>query len=109
MISFSDIEKVFSFSSDKGFCIEIEFKIKDDQKYRTCWMGKMPDENNQYKDLYWYGLTPDGTEAYDYDNFAEFCAAPVFDGKSLKTVWDKVIILSIDGCDPEKRFSAYII
>ena len=71
-------------------------------------MGKTPDKEDKEKELYWYGLVPDCSEAYNYDNFQDFSSAPVFEGKSLKEIWHKITILSIDGCDPEERIQAYL-
>ena len=107
MITFEDITKLFSRSLEGKFCIEIEFLLKDEPKYQTCWMGKMPDKENKEKEIYWYGLVPDVSAAYDYDNFCDFSSASVFHGKSLQEIWEKVEILSIDGCDPEERLSVY--
>ncbi len=106
MISYSDITKLFSKDLEGKSCIEIEFLVKGYQKYQHCWMGKTPDKATK-KDSYWYGLVPDGSEAYDYDNFQDFASAPIFDGKSLKEVWKEVEVLSIDGCAPEDRLSIY--
>ncbi len=106
MISFNDITKLFSHNLEGKFCIEIEFLIKGEPIYQSCWMGKMPDRENIEKEVYWYGLVPDGSEAYDYDNFRDFSSASVFHGESLKEIWEKVEILSIDGCDPEERLLA---
>ncbi len=108
MISYSDFTKMFSFDLEGKWCIEIEFFVKGYPKYQSCWMGKMPDNVDKEKELYWYGLVPDCTEAYDYDNYEDFSSAPVFNGKSLKNVWRQVEILSIDGCDPEDRILAYL-
>ena len=108
MISFEDITKLFSFDLEAKWCIEIEFSVKGYPKYQFCWMGKMPDKTNKEKELYWYGLVPDGSKAYDYDNFQDFSSAPVFDGKSLKTIWKEVEVLSIDGVEPEERIAAYL-
>ena len=108
MISFSDITKVFSYQLNGESCIEIEFLVKGHPKYQTCWMGKTPDKTNKEKDSYWYGLVPDGSGAYDYDNFEEFSSAPVFEGKSLKEMWPHIEILFIDGCDPEERIFVYL-
>lgn len=98
MISFEQITKVFAFNIHKKYCIEIEFSIINNEKYDECWMGKTYD-NNIEKDIYWFGLTPDGMNAYDYVSFEEMSEAPVFDGCSLKGVWDKVEIISINGCE----------
>ncbi len=108
MISFLDITKVFSFNLQNKYCIEIEFSVKGYPRYQSCWMGKMPDNHDEEKELYWYGLVPDGSEAYEYDNLQDFSCAPVFDGRSLKEVWNNVDILSIDGCDPKDRIEAYL-
>ncbi len=107
MISFADIIILFSFELEGKWCIEIEFLVRGYPKYQSCWMGKMPDKENKEKELFWYGLVPDGSEAYDYDSFQGFSSAPVFDGKSLKEIWEKVEIVSIDGCDPKDRLSTY--
>jgi len=107
MISFNDITKLFSRNLEGTFCIEIEFLVKEESTYQSCWMGKMPAKENKEREVYWYGLVPDGSEAYDYDNFRDFSSASVFHGKSLKEIWEKVEILSIDGCDPEERLLAY--
>lgn len=108
MISFENLAKLFSFDTESKRCIEIEFSVKGHFKYQSCWMGKMPDDKNIEKDLYWYGLVPDGSEAYCYDNFQDFFSAAVFDGSSLKDILDKVDLLSIDGCAPEDRLRAFL-
>lgn len=107
MISFKDIAKLFSHDLEGKFCIEIEFSVQGEPTYQSCWMGKMPNALNKENNIYWYGLVPGGSEAYDYDNFADFSSASVFNGKSLKEIWNNVEILSIDGCDPESRLFVY--
>jgi hypothetical protein len=108
MFSFENFAKIFAFDTKGKYCIEIEFSVKGHPKYRSCWMGKLPDEKNKEKEVYWYGLLPDGSEAHSYDNFQDFSSAPVFDGRSLKEIWNKVELLSIDGCDPEERLAVYL-
>lgn len=108
MISFADITKLFSFDTEGKMCIEVEFRVEGEPEYASCWMGKMPDDDNEGQELYWYGLKPDGSAGYDYGDPDAFFAAPVFDGRSLKEIWEKVEILSIDGMDPEERIRVYI-
>ena len=103
MISFDDITKLFARDLNNKFCIEIDFCVAGLSDYQDCWMGKMPDRFDKRKEIYWFGLAPDGSKAYDYDNYSDFVNALVFDGKSLKQVWDRVELFSIDGCDPETR------
>ncbi len=108
MTSFNEITKIFSYDLQNDGSIEMEFLIKGEPKYQECWMGKTLDETNKEKVLYWYGLLPNGAEAYDYDHFDAFSEAPVFNGKSLKEVWDRIEILSIDGCGPKERITFYL-
>lgn len=119
MISFENFAKMFSVDLQNRMCIEIEFSVGEN--YQNCWMGKMPEQKKTKQiilplftpktpshDIYWFGLASDGTASYDYDNFADFSSAPVFDGKSLKEIWINIELLSIDGCDPEERIQFYI-
>ena len=115
MISFDDITKLFAIDLNKKNCIEIEFSVAGLSDYQNCWMGKTPnkllkkiDRFSKGKEVYWFGLAPDGSKAYDYNNFSDFSNALVFDGKSLKEVWDQVKLLSIDSCDPETRIKKLI-
>ena len=107
MIRYEQIEKLFSFNTRKKFCVEIQFALQNSPKYDYCWMGKMWSRDEQ-KDVFWYGLTPDGKNAFDYHSFEEMANAPVFDGLSLKDVWDHIVIEEIDGCDPQQRLEDYI-
>ncbi len=108
MITFGQIEKLFSQNLNGRLCIEIDFTVRGFLNYKYCWMGKMPDQSDKNKELYWFGLAEDGSKAHDFDNFFTFSTAPIFDGKSLKDVWDNVELFSIDGCDPEERIQAYL-
>ena len=88
-------------------CIEILFSVKGNKKFNYCWMGKMPDKNTK-QDVFWYGLTSDGKNGYDYPNFDEFASANVFDGKSLLQLWNNIVIEEIDGCDPAEMVDWYL-
>ena len=103
MIEFNDIVKLFTYSSQNAYSIEIEFSVKGYPKYQGCFMGKTNTESK----IYWFGLAGDGSKAFDYDDFLDFVTAPVFDGKALKEVWADIELLSIDGCDPEERIKEY--
>ena len=88
-ISFEDFKKIMSYDiTKKQTCIEIEFCVDNYETYQTSWLGKMIDkETNQV--VYWFGLTEDGSQAYDYDSFDKFSNAKVFNGKSLNEIWNK--------------------
>ncbi|GKX28325.1 hypothetical protein SH1V18_08050 [Vallitalea longa] len=87
-------------------CIEMNFCIDDDTEYKDCWLGKMPDKNG--KELYWYGLVPDGLQAYDYTELEDMLNAKVFREKSLCDVIERITWYSLDGCSIEKRLPDYI-
>lgn len=107
MITFDQITRLFTFDTKKKLCVEIQFMLQNNQKYDYCWMGKMWSREKK-KDVFWYGLTPDGKNAFDYSSFDEMANAPVFDGLSLKDVWNQIVIEEIDGCDPQERLEDYI-
>lgn len=67
------------------------------------------DRWNKGKEVYWYGLAPDGSKAYDYNNFFDFSNAPVFDGESLKEVWERVELFCVDRVDPKMRIKEFYL
>ena len=107
MITFAQIKQLFAFETQGKYCVEILFSVQQSDKFNCCWMGKMHDQNVG-KDVYWFGLTEDGKNAFDYATFEEFANAKVFDGKSLVEIWDTVTVKEIDGCDPTERLRDYI-
>ena len=107
MIPFDQIARLFAFDTKKKYCIEIQFMLEKSEKFNLCWMGKMWDRTEK-KDIYWYGLTPDGTNAYEFDSFDQMALVPVFDGFNLAEVWNRVVIEEIDGCDPAERLQNYL-
>ena len=78
---------------------ENNFEILGSDKYNNCWIGYSPDNNT-----YWFGLTEDGNNAYDYPSADEILNAPVFDGKSMYELWDKVVFWSINGLSVKDWF-----
>ena len=107
MITFDQLKQLMSFETQGKYCIEIAFSVKDQGKFSSCWMGKTPDEESK-ADSYWFGLTEDGNNAFEYRTFEEFVSAKVFEGRSLFEIWDKVAVSEINGCDPEEQILHYI-
>lgn len=89
-------------------CIEMNFCIDDDTEYEDCWLGKMPDRDNLGKEVYWYGLTSDGLQGYDYAKLEDILNSKVFHGKSLFDVIEKITWCSLDGCSIEERLPDYL-
>ena len=102
MVSFERFTKLFSGDLPPAACVEIEFSLIGTD-FRNCWMGKGHDAADPEKAVYWFGLAADGSAAYDFDTFAAFAGAPVFNGKSLEEMWDRVVLHSVDGCDPDEH------
>ncbi len=93
--------------SEKQNCIEIEFSVDNCDIYQSSWLGKMIDEKTK-EDSYWHGLTPDGSQAYDYDSFEKFVNVKIIFGRSIKEIWDSITIISIDASDVQERVSDYL-
>ena len=89
-------------------CIEMSFCIDNDKEYEDCWLGKMPDRNEPGKEVYWYGLVPDGSQAYDYAKLEDILNDKVFHSKSLCDVIEKITWYSLDGCSIDERLPDYI-
>ena len=106
-MEFELFEKLMSFDTKGRICMEIFFRVKDSDKFDCCWMGKLPHRDTK-EDVFWYGLTADGKNAYDYSDFEGFSEAPVFDGLSLLEIWERVVIEEINGCDPEEMIQLYL-
>jgi len=107
-ISFSDFERIMSRKVIvKQTCIEIEFCVDNSPVYHDSWLGKMANDENSSVS-YWFGLTADGSQAYDYDSFEQFVNARVFNDNSLCDIWDSISLLSIDACDVQERLSYYL-
>ena len=71
-------------------CVEMNFFVDGDTEYTDCWLGKMPNKEKLGLELYWYGLVPDGTQAYDFYDLHEFLNAKVFHNESLIDIFDKI-------------------
>lgn len=95
----------FNIKNNKA-AIEINFYIENDMIYTSCWLGKLISKENE--EVYWLGLTENGTEAYDFNSKENLFEAKVFKGKNLKEVWNKVIIITIDSCDVKDRLEYYV-
>ncbi|MGN0523360.1 MAG: aminoglycoside 6'-N-acetyltransferase [Eubacterium sp.] len=78
---------------------ENSFEIVGNYKFDDCWIGYIEEFNE-----YWFGLTPDGNNTYEYKTADEILNAPVFDGKSMHELWDKVNFYSINGLGAEEWF-----
>lgn len=104
-ISFDTFNKLLTTHLRDNCCQEILFNLENSEKYNHCWMGAINKNGNVE---YWFGLTQDGKEAYDYPSFDDMASALVFHGKSIKEIWEHIDILSINGCSPESIIPFYL-
>lgn len=108
-IKLQDLIRILSSDVIKyGCCIEMNFCINNDNEYKECWLGKMPDRDDPSKEVYWYGLVPDGSQAYDYSRLEDIINAEVFHGKCMSYVIKGITWYSLDGCSIEERLSHYL-
>ena len=107
-ITFEDFCRIMSYDVESSqSCIEIEFYIDNCKEYQCSWLGKMLD-NKEGKAVYWFGLTEDGLQAYEFESLEQFITAKVFHGKNMKEIWKDVSIRAIDACNVEERLPFYL-
>ena len=109
-ITFEDFSHIMSSNRHKEHesGIEINFFVDDCIVYQDSWLGKMVNRYNQ-KDCYWFGLTYNGLQAYDYESFDAFVDAKVFYGsKSLRDIWDSISFLSLGGGPVSEMLPCFI-
>ena len=97
----------FDISTKQDPCTEIYFYVLNYVDYQESWLGKSIDKGTN-KEIYWYGLTPDGSQSYNFYSLSQFINAKVFHGKNIKEIWDLIFITSIDGGNIEEIFSFYM-
>lgn len=107
-ISFEEFEQLLKYdAAGECSCTEVFFHIDDDLEYTSCWLGKMSGKNAD-EPVYWYGLSQDGSQAYDFNSLNDFINAPVFHGETIKNKWNFVTLSSIDGCSVTERLRHYL-
>jgi len=109
-ITFEEFRQVVAYdlNGKANPCMEIWFRIDGCIEYQDSWLGKMADHDTK-KDVFWFGLTPDGSQAYEYDIFEDFANAKVFYGsKSLKEIWNSISILSLGGGTVDEMLPYYL-
>jgi hypothetical protein len=107
-IQFEQFEKMMAYDVlKKGVCIEVSFFVDDLPEYNSCWLGKTFNSRTS-KEIYWYGLVKDDSQAYDFESLHDFVNAPVFHGNSIKEIWNLIMLISIDSCAVEDRLNHYL-
>ena len=106
-IDFQDFKRIMLYAINNNACIEIEFCVDNYMEFQNAWMGKIVNPNTK-KPTFWFGLTPDGTQAYDFDTFEAFISARIFRGKSIEEIWDSISISSLDGGLLEETLPFYL-
>ena len=108
VFTFEKFKKMMEYDVVKNHaCIEVEFCIESSSEYDCCFLGKTISQEVSQA-VYWYGLTQDGLQAYDFDTLDEFIFRPVFNGKNIQEIWNSVRFIAIDTFDVEMRLSQYL-
>ena len=81
--------------------VEMLFCVDGIPEYSLCWLGKIDYSKGAPtgRTIYWYGLAPDGLDAYEYDSLQELTDAQIFGEESLMEIWDLVTVAEFNGCD----------
>ena len=70
------------------------FYFSDDPTEGERYLGYLPEDEKPY----WAGYC-DIEDGCEFKTADELVNSPIYDGKSLKSRWDKVVIVSIEGLD----------
>lgn len=78
------------------------FYFSDDPNEEGHYLGYLP----QYDKPYWVGYC-DVDGGFEFDTAEELVQAKIFNGKSLKERWSRVVICSIEGLGYEYWLSSF--
>ena len=95
-----EFKKFYDIFNKYGFS-ESTFRIKDSNKFQNVWFGVTPNPHKGNELTYWFGSKEDNISC-DFSTLDDFVDAKIFDGKSLKEIWDNVEITSLDCIDPNE-------
>ena len=107
-LDFGYFEKVMKSKVSDKYSVEIQFEVESSEIYNLSWMGKSI-ERETNREVFWFGLVEDGSQAYDYETFDEFVNSQVFYGeKSLKDLWDLILIFSLNGANESDIINVFL-
>ncbi len=95
-MTYDELLKIFEKGDD---CDETVFYFKTDPKQKEHYLGFIP----KYDKSYWIGYC-DIEDGCEFTTAKEMFEAKVFDGKSIKSRWDEVVLCSINGRNVEDFF-----
>lgn len=73
---------------------EMSFSVKNHENYKHCWLGVAI---KHYELIFWLGLAEDDRGYFEFKSLDVMINATVFNGSSLKELWNDIEIGSIDG------------
>lgn len=95
-----EFERFYEIFEKYGFS-ESTFRLKNSKKFQNVWFGVTQNPHKDNGLLYWYGSEEDNLSC-DFSSLEDFVNAKIFDGKSLKEIWDNIEITSLDCISPEE-------
>lgn len=93
-------EKFYEIFEKYGFA-ESVLRVKNSKKFQYVWFGASQNPHKDNELLYQFGSKEDNISC-SFSSLDAFVNAKIFDGKSLKEIWDNVEIIALDCVSPEE-------
>lgn len=93
-------EKFYELFKKYGFSDSM-LRVKNNKKYQNVSFGVLPNPKNNNELLYYFDSKDDNL-SYDFSSLDDFVNAKIFDGNSLKEIWDNVEIITLDCISPDE-------
>lgn len=93
-------EKFYEIFEKYGFA-ESVLRVKNSKKFQYVWFGASQNPHKDNELLYQFGSKEDNISC-SFSSLDDFVNAKIFDGKSLKEIWDNVEIIALDCVSPEE-------
>ncbi len=94
-----EFEKFYEIFEKYGFS-DSTLRIKNSKKFQNVWFGVMGDPHDNSL-IYWCSSEEDNF-SYDFPSLDAFVNAKIFDGNSLKDIWNNIELTCLDCISPEE-------
>lgn len=93
-------QKFYEIFEKYGFS-ESVLRVKNSKKFQYVWFGVTQNPHKDNELLYWFESEEDNLSC-DFSSLDDFVNAKIFDGNSLKEIWDNIEIIALDCISPEE-------
>ncbi len=95
-----EFERFYEIFEKYGFS-ESAFRLKNSKKFQYVWFGVTQNPHNDNELVYWFGSEEDNLSC-EFSSLDDFVNAKIFDGKSLKEIWNNTEIIALDCISPKE-------